>query len=113
MKKKKIRSRFGQSRIFDGIEVGQFAGIPAKDREAILLLMARISEASFRRGIHHSRSCLRPIKLDLFRLRYTLSLDKSFSPHGPGFCRTTGSTERLFREFGGDPDLFRECGLTG
>ena len=101
MKAKKIPRVLGQASVFAGIEEGQFKNITARDRKALLTLMARISEASFRRGIHHSVSCLRPVKLNLFDLRYGRSLDKSPSPHGPAFHPTTSSVERLLMEYDG------------
>lgn len=88
------------------------SSLPARDRRALVKLMARISEASYRRGLQHGVHMAVRGETDTARadrIRGTLSLD--VSPRGESYARDRGrpSVERLRMEYG---DL-AEVGLTG
>lgn len=88
------------------------SALPARDRHALRKLMARVSEASYRRGFQQGVFMLARGETDTARankLRWTLSLD--VSPRGESYARDRGrpSVERFAMEYG---DL-AEVGLTG
>lgn len=88
------------------------SSLSARDRQALRKLMARISEASYRRGLQHGVHMALSGEADdesASRLRHTASLD--VSPRGESYARDRGrpSVERFGMEYG---DL-AEVGLTG
>ncbi len=88
------------------------SSLSARDRQALRKLMARVSEASYRRGFQQGAYMALRGQADdesASRLRHTLSLD--VSPRGESYARDRGrpSVERFAMEYG---DL-AEVGLTG
>ena len=57
------------------LALDEFSDIDPSTKKKLLRLMARISEASFRRGFQHGK--LETTIADPFHLRYRVSLDKS------------------------------------
>ena len=89
------------------------SSLPARDRRALRKLMARISEASYRRGFQQGVYMVGRGATDESRankLRSTLSLD--VSPRGESYARDRGrpAVERFDMEFGAS---LRDIGLTG
>lgn len=88
------------------------SSLPARDRRALRKLMARISEASYRRGFQQGVFMVGRGETNEARankLRWTVSLD--VSPRGESYARDRGrpSVERFDMEYG---DL-EGVGLTG
>ena len=88
------------------------SSLPARDRQALRKLMARISEASYRRGFQQGVYMTLRGETDAARadaIRHTVSLD--VSPRGESYARDRGrsSFQRFRMEFG---DL-EAVGLTG
>lgn len=88
------------------------SSLSARDRQALRKLMARVSEASYRRGFQQGVFMLARGETDTARankLRWTVSLD--VSPRGESYTRDRGrpAVERFDMEYG---DL-GGVGLTG
>jgi hypothetical protein len=84
-----------------GLREWDFADLPPIRRKKLLNLMARISEASFRRGLQHGEYFTlkgRKLWVSTSKLRFDLSLDNSPCADDKGFKPT--SLERLNFEYG-------------
>jgi hypothetical protein len=92
----------------DALPPDCFAGLPAVVQRRLLKLMARISEKSYRRGLHHglcehAKEC-GLTEADASYLRHEVSIDRSpwFGYEGMkhSFGRGTSAIERLDMEYG-------------
>lgn len=95
-----------------GLAYREFASLPHRTRQKLVRVMARISEASYRRGFQHGvvigdRRCVDPADL-----RFNRSLDRSPYTDSPRGGHT--AIERLFMEHPelwevgfDEPDLIR------
>ena len=94
-------SDFGREYVASGLVRGQFAHLSLEDKMSLLRLMARVSEASYRRGFQQG-FVLRdnfPERIvgNLAAWRYDESLDDAISPDG--FPSSGTSLDRLDMEF--------------
>lgn len=82
------------------IKYNALADLTQEQKEIVLKLMARTSEASFRRGYQQGQECEDTVisGFDLRYGRHSLTLD--FSKEPVMGCRTVPSTERLLAEYG-------------
>jgi hypothetical protein len=98
---------FAKTSVAAGLSFDEFRELDVKTRRKLVRLLARVSEASYRRGVQqgvHFAKQNRPIR-DPFKMRYEQSLDNSpyyDSPSGGGTA-----IERLFAEF----DVLRRLGF--
>ena len=81
------KTDFTAMSVANGLRRKEFAALPAATKKKLIRLMARISEASFRRGLQHGAATggdALPVRpgLNLAKYRFLSSLDVSRSPHG-------------------------------
>ena len=84
------------------LALDEFSEIDPSTKKKLLRLMARISEASFRRGFHHGK--LETTIAYPFHFRYRVSLDKSpytnvIGKNGKWICTDHTSLWRLNLEY--------------
>lgn len=80
-----------------GIEDDFFAHLDDITKHHLLVIMARISEKSFRRGFHQAIESDHPVIVEPLDWRHLSSLDEATSPHGR--C-SMPSIDRLGTEHG-------------
>ena len=92
---------FSINSVCHGLHEGEFETLPAATRRKLVKLMARISEASYRRGFQQgvvlNNAAPETIPPDLADWRYRQSLAKSIG--GDGWKGMNDSIERLFCEY--------------
>ncbi len=84
-----------------GLHESEFADIDPTTREKLLRVVARVSECSFRRGLQHGIYFTEnsiPLRIDPWKFRYQVSLDKSPCIDSGGWTPT--ALERLSIEHG-------------
>ncbi len=98
-------SDFIASSVAHGLTFGAFEHLSQKDKKRLIRLIARISEASYRRGLQHGG--IFGHRVDVYAFRYKHSLDKSpfTDVEGAPKNKGTSSTWRLFCENGVLRDL--------
>jgi len=105
----KTKTDFSRMSVANGLRRQEFDNLPAATKKKLVRLIARISEASFRRGLQHGNTDDKnPLKLrkrlDIAKWRASSSLDVSQSAHGR--MKHT-SLARLGMEYG----VLRDLGL--
>lgn len=100
---------FIKSSVAYGMKQNELDDLPKGVKKKLIRLMARISEASYRRGFQQGvvfkEERPKTITNDLWKWRFEQSLDKAKG--GDGFNGVLKSQERLFLEYG----ELREIGL--
>lgn len=66
-----------------GLAPDAFAHLSERDQRRLLTLLARVSEASFRRGYQHGVECADYRRIEPYDLRYKRSLAKAPWPDNP------------------------------
>jgi hypothetical protein len=87
--------------VINGVKADTFASLSGWQRRALVKIMARIAERSYRRGVQQgallAREYQERLPKSLAVWRFDISLDRSPWLEG---ARTEPSTERLFMENG-------------
>lgn len=89
-----------QKTSIDGLKEGEFDHLAEEDKKKILMVMSRIMERAYRRGVQQAlhlsqqESVLSVITSDLHVYRYETSIETSYGLDG----FKTSSMERLFME---------------
>lgn len=83
--------------IRDGLDIRPMASLTDEQRRLFVVLLARVSERSYRRGLQQGAEmpASRPLREDLHAWRYSISTDASHYADAPAVDR---SVDRLFTE---------------
>lgn len=74
---------YSRRSVAHGLAPDIFAALPLPQRRRLVRLLARVSEASFRRGYQHGVECGPQRRIEPHTLRFERSLDRAPWPDNP------------------------------